>query len=203
MDTIKYRGFNIEISHSEDPIPPNECEDNINFLVYDHRSFYVKVEGFDPAEIFESTKERQKLFYNGHFVFPVFAYIHSGVSLSLSDNFPDSRWDVSMKGFVLIEKTKGQYFRKKALKIAEAVIEEWNDYLSGNVYSFCVTSPFGDVIDSCSGWYGDYEKSGMLKEAKASINQEIHSKVKRHIKYLKKIIKSKVPLIYRKPLILY
>jgi hypothetical protein len=97
--------------------------------------------------------------YKGFFVFPLYAYIHSGVALSVDNhNFPYARWDVSMCGWVLIKKEAGSYTRKKALEAAKGLTESWNQYLSGEVYGYKITDiETEEEIDSCWGFYGGEE----------------------------------------------
>ena len=105
-------------------------------------------------------------------VFPLEAYIHSGVSLALSHegNFPDRRWDVSQLGAVLIAKTEART-NAKARKMAQGYIETWNDYLSGNVYGYQIEDTEGNEIESCWGFYGEYDsQGGALSEAKSVID---------------------------------
>jgi hypothetical protein len=47
-------------------------------------------------------------------------------------------------------------------------VEAYDDYLNGNVWGFVLTSPDGDVIDSCWGFGGDPNKSGVIENARAS-----------------------------------
>lgn len=109
--------------------------------------------------------------FNKYHVFGLEAYIHSGVSLALSHegNFPDRRWDVSQLGAVLIAKTEAKT-NAKARKIAQGLIETWNEYLSGNVYGYQIEDAEGNEIESCWGFYGDYDsKGGALSEAKSIV----------------------------------
>ena len=109
-------------------------------------------------------------------VFPLEAYIHSGVCLALSreGDFPDRRWDVSQLGAVLVSKKEART-KAKARTSALGLIKTWNDYLSGNVYGFEIEDASGQVIDSCWGFYGDYEaKGGALAEAKSIIDNMTH-----------------------------
>ncbi len=49
-------------------------------------------------------------------------------------------------------------------------MNEWNDYLSGNVYGYTVTDADGEDTDmSCWGFYGDPDKY-MVPEVKAEID---------------------------------
>jgi hypothetical protein len=123
-------------------------------------------------------------------VFPVFAYIHSGVSLSLGrTTYPFScGWDTSMKGFMLIKQQKGTYHRESARKMAEGLIETWNMYLSGDVYGY--NSKYG----GCWGFYGEDGKKCMIEEAKYEIDCAIARKQKKYFERKKVEIKNHVPL---------
>jgi hypothetical protein len=113
-------------------------------------------EGFDVA------------MFKKYHVFKLEAYIHSGVVLALSreGDFPDRRWDVSQLGAVLVSKEEART-KAKARTIALGLIETWNDYLSGNVYGYQIEDAEGNELESCWGFYGDYDsKGGVLAEAK-------------------------------------
>lgn len=102
-------------------------------------------------------------------MFPVSAYIHSGVSLRLghcSFPFDDAGWDTSHVGCVLA--SKGEWrLRKSAEKCAEGLIETWNQYLSGDVWGYTVEG----MGDSCWGMYGyDY----CLQEAKNAVDYHVN-----------------------------
>jgi hypothetical protein len=90
--------------------------------------------------------------------FPLYAYIHGGVALSLGA-FGD-RWDSGQIGYVVVD-LDGE--RDAAEGIARAWVETWNTYLSGEVYGYVVeridTCNLGhehaEQVDSCWGFYGD------------------------------------------------
>ena len=87
-------------------------------------------------------------------IFSLFAYIHSGISLSLGNtSYPfNCRWDTSNTGFVLVKKELTVYDEKTQVKDividelkveenAQGLVDTWNDYLSGNVYGYVITKP--------------------------------------------------------------
>jgi len=190
---FNYKGFKINVFRDENC---DSDQDWLNsdeaFIVYDHRQFDVRVKGFDPEEIYLHCREKKQWFYDDHYVFPLYAYIHSGVALSLSRSgyYPFTcPWDTSMSGFVLIKQVKGwTYRREKALKVAESLVENWNDALSGNVWGYTITYNSVEVIDnedykeendeeieSCWGFYGDNykEDSYMVSKCKSIIDNVI------------------------------
>lgn len=159
--TEKYKSLTIEICNDDNCDGPNEWGDDSLFLVGNHRDFYVK----PPEGIsFEDVKSHYE---KTHHIFGLEAYIHSGVRLALSQkgNFPDRQWDVSQLGYVFASKEEWKT-RKSAECAALGLIETWNDYLAGNVYGYQVKDSEGEHIASCWGFYGDYEKSGILEQAR-------------------------------------
>jgi len=177
------------VTDSDDHDSPNDWGNEDIFLVYDHRQFCVEREGFEPNDIYQYLKDctdpeefdLRNDKYDKYWIFPVYAYIHSGVSLSLSHQ--GDRFDVSSTGFILVEKEnyiEGQkptiVTEPEALKYAEGLIKTWNQYLSGEVYAFTVIEKkycehCGHIEevehDSCCGFYGDLDEE-LLKEMESS-----------------------------------
>lgn len=177
MDTIEEKrigNYLIEIFPDESDDSPNDWGDEERFLVFDHRQFYVERKGFDPREIFMNGGK-----VKGFFVFNCYAYIHSGVALSVGDHsFPDARWDVSSTGYWLVKREKGTWTRDAAFKAAQSLCDTWNQYLSGDVYGFKVSKittcdkghEHEEEIESCWGFYGQEE---CMKEAESIVEFEI------------------------------
>ena len=194
--------YSYSIERDEYPTSPDEFNDYDScFLVYDHRDFTVKVKGYEPLNIYEYIAEGNPPIYDGYFVFPVYAYIHSGVALSLGKNsypFNDS-FDTSMRGFALVKKDS-EYTptSEAAQKVAQALVTEWNDYLSGNVWVYQVARN-GEIVDSCAGFYGDEGKEDATNQAKEIIKHHQKEELKSHINKLKSWLKNKVNFNYRKP----
>jgi len=102
---ITYKGYQIKIEQDLNAESPDSHGNNDTFIVYDHRQFYVKRKGFNPREIFEHIQQTGRNFYQGYHVYPLYAYIHSGVALSLGKNsYPFTcNFDTSMTGSELIQ----------------------------------------------------------------------------------------------------
>lgn len=175
MEKIIYEGYRIKIRQDDSAESPDEWINEDVFLVYDHRDFYVKRDNFNPSDIIkwlnikrildcpvsgdedqeELKEELEEYFdYSAYYIYPVYAYIHSGVSLSLGkSSYPFTcPWDTSMRGFVLVDKTD-ETTEEKAYELAEGLINTWNQYLSGEVYGFIVEKP--KPIYSIEKWVFD------------------------------------------------
>ena len=173
---IEHKGYKIKIYQDFHPDSPDSWEDHEQFLIYDHRDFYVRRKGFDPLEVFEAWSRGKK--FKGYFVFPAFAYIHSGIALSLGKTeYPfNDPWDVSFKGFALIKPDMMK--PEKARKMAAGLIETWNAFLSGNVFGYQIEDAKGTELDSCWGFYGDglgFGSSGIIEQAKAVVDSYRHN----------------------------
>jgi hypothetical protein len=171
VETIDYRNFRINIVQDENYSSDMLNEDDSIFLLYYHRDFWVTRKGYEK----ELTNAALADMMKDYFFIPVYAYIHSGVALSLGNTtYPfDCRWDTSMCGGIFILKSDTDFNTvKKRNKYAEGMIKEWNDVLSGNVYGYQVMSN-DEEIDSCWGFVGDYETSGIVDEAKGIVDAEI------------------------------
>lgn len=216
---IFYKDYKIKIRQDESSESPDSCGNEELFLVFDHRQFSVKRKGFEPGDIYDyimslchPDDEFDVEDYSDYYIYPVEAYIHSGVSLSLFEGTTSSNWDSSVSGYILIKKNyvlefpniaSDQDKTDKAYELANTLIEEWNQYLSGEVYGYIVEKPDiiysitkkkfdrlllendlatlesefdidtnWEEIDSCWGFYGDPEDSGLIDDAKSTIDYE-------------------------------
>ncbi len=188
---LKHYGIEIEIEQDTDAQSPSENQDNGLFLVANHRQFFVQEPGEKSRQIdFDELLER---FKKTHWIFPLEAYIHSGVRLSFGSegNFPDRRWDVSQLGFVFVSKKEWR-LSKKAKAAAGALINEWNQYLEGDVWGYIVDRQ--GEHESCWGFYGqDY----CISEAKSIAEHIYKRKLKARLERVKAFILNRVPLTIR------
>lgn len=155
VKTIEKRKVAIaKIIQDEMTESPSAWADEDIFLVGGHRKFYVPFSGQKTIDLDiyrKGCEKREKT----HWIFPLEAYIHSGVSLALrgEGNFPDRQWDVCTVGSVFVSKKEWE-FEKEARKAAIFLIEEWNIYLSGDVYGVVIEDEEGNELGSCWGYYG-------------------------------------------------
>jgi hypothetical protein len=166
VESYEYRGCKVRIMYDPNGSDPMEYEDTSLFLVANHRSFYVPEPGEkrvpnDPAELLKRYKKT-------HWIFPLEAYIHSGVRLAYSNqgDFPDRCWDVSQLGFVFVSKKEWR-LSKKAKAAGQDLIAHWNCHLSGEVYGYITEDPSGAEIDACWGYVGgdQIKEGGFLRQA--------------------------------------
>lgn len=179
-DTIKYRGYTINIYPDECGENPITSWDMLGTFACWHRRYNLSnTFDFPHRGDFEAFEKENKLVK-----FPLYLYDHSGITISLS---PFScPWDSVKVGFVFAtyEKIKKEFNCKKITakiigKVFEVVkheVKALDDYLTGNVYGYEIEK-FGKVFDSCWGYYGNPdEKSGCIEDAKRAIDNDIEVK---------------------------
>ena len=185
-----YNGHKIDIVPDLDAQSPKDWGDDGAFLVHYHRDCWIENENItenDLREWYNGEKIEQS---KNYYIFAVSAYIHSGVVLSLENTFAGDSygWDTSHVGAVLVGKKEAKT-KKEARKIAEGIVNTWNDYLSGNVYGYVIDNGDGD---SCWGFYGDDKYA--IEEAKSQIDYMVKENIRKHEKKLRAYVKNNVPI---------
>ena len=54
-------------------------------------------------------------------------------------------------------------------KIIKDEVKLYDDFLTGNVYAFRIIDSEGETVDSCGGFYGDINESGIVSEAQVAL----------------------------------
>ena len=178
IGTIEYKGYAIEVYYDSDPISPREW-DNLGTMVCFHNRYNLGDEhNYEPEEIIELVQRKDVI------ALPLYLYDHSGITMSCNLIYPfNDRWDAGQVGFIFVDyatireeygcKYVTSAMKKKIISYLENEVDVYDEYLVGNVYGFKVVNDEGEEIDSCWGYYGDINKSGLLDEAKGTIDYEI------------------------------
>ena len=110
-----------------------------------------------------------------YWILPLFLYDHSGLSIRVR-NF-DCSFDSGQVGFIYIDKDDerllevdedGETREETARRIMKQEVKTYDQYLTGDVYWYCIENKEGNVLDSCGDIYGfDNCKEEATKAAKA------------------------------------
>lgn len=166
-DTVKIKkipndGFISKyLTIDRNPEPPTAWGDDNLVLVHFHRDFWVEkpdiVTKDDIRDWYQGERIPQE---DDYFIFPVKSLIHGGVHLAIgSGGFAEDYggWDTSHVGACLASRNEFKT-EQKGKEACEALVGEWNKYLSGDVY--CVVreklNKNKEVIDYdvVCGFYG-------------------------------------------------
>jgi hypothetical protein len=198
IKTEKFYGLTISIEADEDCQDPCDMFDDLGTMVCCHSRYNLGHKQDTNEAIEELANDPQNI------VLPLYLYDHSGITMNTTGF--SCPWDSGQVGIIYVskEKIRSEYgvkrispkLRAKVLKVLKGEVETYDDYLTGNVWGYTVADASGDIIDSCWGFYGDYEKN-CLVEARLSAKSIVKSKVQDHIANLKRWIKGKVELQYR------
>ena len=173
-ETLDYNGHTIEIHTDEDPLNPCQEYEGFGQIVCSHERYTLgHKHDFAVPEDFIAFKDRQKPFW-----YPLYLYDHSGITISTT---PFScPWDSGLVGFIYITQeavrecfdieTIDDKGAQKVCQLLQSEVETYNDYLTGNVYGFITKARDDEDIDSCWGFIGDPETSGLIDAARSSID---------------------------------
>jgi hypothetical protein len=177
LEVIEHRGHKIEVFQDDQNMDtPNDWDPETVCLFHEHRDFCafprIKGEKMQPHEgyhMFDVFHKENTYEFAGitFWLFAVYAYIHSGVSLysnrRAAMQYEPTGFDTSFKGFCLVNKESYPTI-EEAEKIRDQHLESWNQILSGDVYGYLI-----DGAGGCWGFYGKEGKEQMIAEAKAEI----------------------------------
>ena len=185
--------YTIKIEHDEIDIEsPFEYEEDMIFLS-NHRDYSDQNANNDKLDHYDGLKELAE-HYSNYNLYNVNAYIHSGIALSLGNSYPfDCQWDSGFFGVLLVEKAAGI-----PEKSVESFIENYGQYLNGEVYYYSITDDQGEIVDSCGGFIG-YDHVEI--EANDSLKYIMRRNKKDRENKLKSLIKNKVSLELRDSLL--
>lgn len=98
-----------------------------------------------------------------YIVLPLYLYDHSGITISTG---PFScPWDSGQVGwiYVSIEQVKKEFGwkrltrdrRQQIVQILEKEVEEYDQYLTGQVFEYVLEGNSEEIVDSCGGFFGE------------------------------------------------
>ena len=175
IETIELEGgLKLETFYDDCPECPREW-DTFGTLYSNHRDY-----DFDDHTIDEILDDDGNLtIEDTHYYLNVYAYIHSGIALSTTREYPfNDRWDSGLFGIIAVSKEDAakqfpEDTEAKAIAQLDAEINVLNEYCQGNCYGYILTDRYGDEIDTCWGYIGDYDD--MVDEAKTIAKAEAES----------------------------
>ena len=198
-----YKGFHISIQYDRDPLNPRKEWDHAATMVCFHRRYDLGDEhdyseptdavadicgidrdDLDYADDRDEAVAKALAEFTGKWL-PLYLYDHSGITMN-TGGF-SCPWDSGQVGIIYVtketidkewplqddetEEARGE----RVLEYLRGEVEEYDNYLTGNVYGYCISTvdedgdPDEEIEDgSCWGFSGDYEYC--LSEAKELID---------------------------------
>lgn len=151
--------FMLHVEQDEQPLDPRKEFDHFGTMVCMHRRYDLGDRQIKSREDFPPDDEIIQL--------PLYLIDHSGISMNTTGfaSCDPQGWDWGQVGVIYVEKGKVRkemkwkhLTRARIEKVKEwlkSEVEEYNAYLTGNVWGWVVKDEDGDIVDSCWGYYGD------------------------------------------------
>jgi hypothetical protein len=184
IEQFEHKGLTVKLCPDPDAESPDSWENDNGVLIVTTKNRYFDVTPKDwkadhLGDIMKAAHLKARKYKHGNEYYHVrllYAYVHSGVALSLSHTgqFADN-WDGGLIGAVLIKTGVVGHGKKHGVDAcATSHVKTWNDYLSGSVYGYVVEDADGNHLDSCWGFYGlDYCKQEAIQAANGHSIQDV------------------------------
>lgn len=146
---------------------PNPREwDNLGTMVCFHGRYNLgdKHHYTSPQEFVDEVREDKAI------ILPLYLYDHSGLAMNTTGF--SCPWDSGQVGWIFVtkERVREEYgvkritrkVRDRVIAALKAEVEEYNQWLQGDVYGFVLEDEEGNMVDSCWGFFGtNWEENGM------------------------------------------
>ncbi len=153
IETIEKNGYRLDIDYDQDAENPRTAWDNLGILYIPHppRGCSMSDREADAADAAAAPV-----------VLPVYILDHSGIAISETPFA--CPWDSWRAGCIYATKDKliSEYgqdtpeTREKAKNCLRGELQEYAEYVSGNVYGYTITRKSdGELVYSCGGFYGE------------------------------------------------
>lgn len=109
----------------------------------------------------------QDLFDTYFFSKPLYLYDHSAITINTGGY--SCPWDSGQVGVIYIKRADYPDMTDEQFDaIIESEVAVYRDYLEGNVWGFVLRDDKGNDVDSCWGFFGDWEDCGIQAHVNAS-----------------------------------
>lgn len=175
IETFSVGDKTVNIYQDIDPLNPRVDFDHYGKMLCFHKRYNLGDEAKNLPKIstsdFENWEEMEEHLYKNEdaaVVLPLFLYDHGGITIS-TGRF-SCQWDSDQVGFIYMTKQvaleafqtkEGKPYkilckalRDKVEACLKAEVEEYDQYLTGDVYGYDVLDSEGNIEDSCYGFYG-------------------------------------------------
>lgn len=175
VETWQHKGLTVKVYQDEEAPNPRENFDHAGVMKCWHRRYQLGDEPYNDGEPGDFDPGQYPV------CLPLYLYDHSGLTMSTG---PFScPWDSGQVGWIFVTREtvlkewggKGarritKRMVKQAEKCLRAEVEEYDQYLRGDVYGYVIEGPDGEQLDSCWGFFGfDYAKEEACEAAEVQV----------------------------------
>ena len=199
IERYKLASGNILEVYQDSDIESPRMWDNLGTMLCFHNRYNLgdELEDDEKPDSFEGWDDLKDYLIRkckGGVILPLYLMDHSGLSISTT---PFScRWDSGQVGFIYVtaDDIRKEYDVKeteipediieKVTRCLEGEVETYDQYLSGDVYGFCIVKEemcnlnhkHRSILDGCGGFYGsDIHTNGMLDHINDTLAETVES----------------------------
>lgn len=168
-------GLTLKISYDENAESPREYRDNAGTMLCWHRRYNLgDKHDFEHPQDFVDSEAK-----NAFVMLPLYLYDHSGLAISTHSfigRAVHAEWDSGQVGFIYIsaDKVKDktgvepiEENKERVKSILESEVEEYDQYLNGEAYSFEITDENGEFVAGGNNYYAN-SMGNAVREMKES-----------------------------------
>lgn len=151
VEQFEVQGLKVFICPDPDPGNPREMWDNAGTMVCFHRRYTLgDKHDFPTPEAFRLWWEE---YGEGGTLLPLYLYDHSGITMRTTPF--TCPWDSGQVGWIyLTAKDAAKERIVDPEKCLRGEVEDYDNYLTGNVYGFSVEDSEGEILDCQWGFIG-------------------------------------------------
>ena len=163
--------FRIVLDDMECVESPLDNDESVAFFVFHHR-YRNPSESLarDPDELAIWEADNADAWES----FPLYMYDHSGTiyRATRGGNPFSCPWDSGRVGSIALKRAD---FGADAdlFKIAESICDTYTSWANGEIYGFEIVNLDGDTVESCWGFIGNPDESGVIDEARSAMKWAI------------------------------
>jgi len=156
-DKFEVAGLTVRIIADDDPPNPRTDYDHLATILYMEGSRHYLGDKTATREEIKAITERDDVIW-----LPVYAYIHSGVTINTTGF--SCPWDSGQCGIIYVERetVRKEWGKKrispkmyqKMIELLKSEVEEFDQFLTGDVWGYVVEDSDGEQLESCWGFYG-------------------------------------------------
>ena len=176
IEILQIKCNTVKIYYDDNPVNPREEFNCLSTMVCFHRRYNLGDNHKYRSQDFSGWNEFKAKLIAEHkpvVMIPLYLMDHSGITISgSSERFRScdpAAWDFGMVGFAFVsranylkefgKKKLNHKMREKIYTIVKSEIEQYDQYLRGEVYGYVVEDAKGEHLDSCWGFFGlDYAR---------------------------------------------
>lgn len=182
MSTFEVNGLTVKLVQDEDPVNPRKDYDQLGVLVDWHRRQDIgerKVTARELAALkrggFGLLRRYLRRTLGAVCVIPVGLLDHSGQHIYVGGGAHPSDpggWDSGTVGFIYATRESVEKLGAPLELVEEALtgeVEEYDQYIRGDVYGYTIENAAGETVDSCWGLFGwEYAEAEAKRAAEAA-----------------------------------